>query len=466
MLLLTNGGRDLLARTVAGETGIVFTKVQRGNGSDQGRTATALGNSLLEVGISSYEINVDGTITLHWNYNNANVFSGFRATELGIFAVEDEDDADDPTAQILFAYEYCPSADADYVPANSSGRIVTTSFDTDVYIGDATDVSVVISESSIYATKAELDALADEVDNLGPSDVGLGNVPNVSTNEQTPTYTVAQTLSNLVSGEHLSIAFSKISKAISSLIDHIANRSNPHGVTATQIGAAAEDHTHGASDISSGVLSIERGGTGNIDGAAQKLYSARLLRVNLESSDAVTFNGTQNADNIGTSGVLPIHKGGTGRVDGHAIALANKRQMKVNLASTSYAEFDGTANVDLGVDGVLPLRNGGTGVTTLAELQALVGSGGGGSADLSAHLADYNNPHQVSAAQIGAAAANHSHTAASINAGTLAGKVLANAAAQQDLAASQIRNIYAGTARMTAGETALPTGTIYLVYEE
>ena len=67
------------------------------------------------------------------------------------------------------------------------------------------------------------------------SDVGLGNVPNVTTNNQTPTYTVASSLANLTSGEVLSTAFGKIAKAVSSLISHINNTNNPHSVTKAQV---------------------------------------------------------------------------------------------------------------------------------------------------------------------------------------------------------------------------------------
>ena len=72
---------------------------------------------------------------------------------------------------------------------------------------------------------------------LAKSDVGLGNVPNVSTDNQTPTDTAAATLAKLTSGEKLSAAMGKIAKAITDLIGHIGNRSNPHGVTAAQAGA-------------------------------------------------------------------------------------------------------------------------------------------------------------------------------------------------------------------------------------
>lgn len=73
--------------------------------------------------------------------------------------------------------------------------------------------------------------------------VGLGLVPNVTTNDQTPTYTVATTLTNLTSGEKLSTAFGKIAKAIVDLIAHIANKSNPHGVTKAQVGLGNVNNT-------------------------------------------------------------------------------------------------------------------------------------------------------------------------------------------------------------------------------
>lgn len=55
------------------------------------------------------------------------------------------------------------------------------------------------------------------------SDVGLGNVPNVATNDQTPSYTEASSLAKLTSGEKLSISFGKISKAVTDLISHLAD---------------------------------------------------------------------------------------------------------------------------------------------------------------------------------------------------------------------------------------------------
>ena len=93
---------------------------------------------------------------------------------------------------------------------------------------------------------------------------------------------------------------------------------------------------------------------------------------------------------------------------------------------------------------------------------------------INTHKADTNNPHQVTAAQIGAASesalagkadAAHTQAASTITAGTLAGKVQANAAAEATLADAQVRNIKASTTDLTAGTSTLATGEVYLVYE-
>lgn len=94
----------------------------------------------------------------------------------------------------------------------------------------------------LFTVTTNLDAARSHVVNTSnphkvtKSQVGLGNVPNVTTNNQTPTYTEASATAALTSGETLATAFGKIAKAVSSLISHLANKSNPHGVTKSQVG--------------------------------------------------------------------------------------------------------------------------------------------------------------------------------------------------------------------------------------
>lgn len=70
-----------------------------------------------------------------------------------------------------------------------------------------------------------------------------------------------QTLEDaLVAHSQAADAHNDIRTAVS---NHANSKTNPHGVTAAQVGAAAESHEHSAANITSGTLPVARGGTGN-----------------------------------------------------------------------------------------------------------------------------------------------------------------------------------------------------------
>ena len=98
--------------------------------------------------------------------------------------------------------------------------------------------------------------------------VGLGNVPNVTTDNQTPTFTQSSTLSEINSGEKLSTLFGKIKKAIVDLISHLANTNNPHSVTKSQVGLGNVDDT---SDADKPISTATRKA---LDGKAPKTHAS------------------------------------------------------------------------------------------------------------------------------------------------------------------------------------------------
>lgn len=289
---LMPNGKDLLMRALAGVADVVFTSLQVGNGADAGDSAVSLSNPLLTAQFASATIG-DTFVTLVAEYNNAGMAAGFRATEIGILAR----DPDDEESEILYGYAYVSDDEADYVPS-STEYSVEMHIEVLVYIGEAENVSAEISQAMSYPSRAEFEAhVNDDTNphNVTADQVGLGLVPNVTTNDQTPTYTEAETATNLESGEKLSVAFGKIAAAVRALISHIANRNNPHGVTAAQAGAAAASHKHAASDITSGTLSVARGGTGVT--SLGDLLTALLNGRNMILSNAKYLYGKDTAGN-------------------------------------------------------------------------------------------------------------------------------------------------------------------------
>ena len=126
-----------------------------------------------------------------------------------------------------------------------------------------------------------------------------------------------------------------------------------------------------------------KSGATKVGAAAQadKLSAARNLKVDLASGEAQSFDGSANAEDIGVDGVLPVANGGTGASDldsvkvgeagsaDEATKFSTARNLQVNIASGNAQTFDGSADAEeIGVKGILPEANGGTGATSLANI--------------------------------------------------------------------------------------------------
>lgn len=329
-LYLTELGKSLILQALASpdDASVRFTRVALGNGdaSGQGDAATELGNELNSMSITAMSTN-GSFVNIAAFLSNTEVPAGYRVTELGVMTENPEDSNE----ELLFAYAHVSETEAMYLPAAGDYSLETT-ITLKVYVDDVEDVSAVINESLVYASKAEFEQHTSNTLNphgVTKAQVGLSEVPNVSTNNQTPTYSVPSSTSNLVSGEKVSTAFGKIAAAVKAVINHIASRANPHNVTYTQAGAAAASHKHSATDITSGVLGVSRGGTGVTTASAlAKLIEPNLryrmftVPVTLKNGDTTIstasadiyqsgrvrrISATFEVQNVTTTGSLSVH---------------------------------------------------------------------------------------------------------------------------------------------------------------
>ncbi len=91
-------------------------------------------------------------------------------------------------------------------------------------------------------------------------------------------------------------------------------------------------------------------------------------------SSKISAMDTTIAGKAASSHTHPAQTTITGNA-GSATKLATARTIRTNLASTTAASFNGTANITPGVTGILPVANGGTGVTSLNALKTALGIG-------------------------------------------------------------------------------------------
>ncbi len=103
----------------------------------------------------------------------------------------------------------------------------------DAHAASKANITLAAAKQTLDAHKAAADELRQEFDahaaskanphGVTKTQVGLGNVPNVATNDQTPTYSESAALAQLSSGEKLSAALGKLARAVRSLMEHLAN---------------------------------------------------------------------------------------------------------------------------------------------------------------------------------------------------------------------------------------------------
>ena len=215
---------------------------------------------------------------------------------------------------------------------------------------DSPAITLAAAKQTLDQHKAAANGLREEFDAHAASktnphavtkaQVGLSNVPNVATNDQTPTYTEAAGLELLSSGEKLTAAFGKLAKAVRSLSGHISSRENPHGVTSAQVGLGnlTNDAQVKRSEMgkAGGVATLDSGG---------KVPASQLpsfVDDVLEYASKSAFPATGEAGKI----YVAMDTNLTWRWSGTAYVEISKSLALGETASTAYAGDRGKALAD------------------------------------------------------------------------------------------------------------------------
>lgn len=137
--------------------------------------------------------------------------------------------------------------------------------------------------------------------NITPANIGLGNVPNVTTNDQTPTFTQTSARANISSGEKLSVIFGKIMKffadlktvAFSGSYNDLSNK--PSTATTSANGFMSSTDKAKLDGIAAGaqVNSI----TG-VKGNAESSYRTGNVNLTPANLGALATNGDSKSNNV------------------------------------------------------------------------------------------------------------------------------------------------------------------------
>jgi len=156
--ILTQKGRNLLAKAQTGAT-LAFTKIKLGDGLWSSNTDPTQLNDLvspkLNLPIQDIRVVGDGTVRLRFILTNTGLSQGFFMREIGIYA------QDPDLGEILYAVAYAGDR-ADFIPSDGVTKVENV---VDIYtvIANAQNVTAVISDTVVLATKRDIDDLAQQL---------------------------------------------------------------------------------------------------------------------------------------------------------------------------------------------------------------------------------------------------------------------------------------------------------------
>ena len=145
--IITNAGRNLLARALAGEGKVVFTKAAFGDQKHSGnlREVTELKNKKLDLNVMNIR-NDNGTAVLTVQISNQNVDQSFQTEEFGVYAKIEND-----VSEVLYSYTTAISADT--FPNNRLGKTYESIQDIYMAISSDVEAEIYVRDGVIYLTR-------------------------------------------------------------------------------------------------------------------------------------------------------------------------------------------------------------------------------------------------------------------------------------------------------------------------
>ena len=145
--IITNAGRNLLARALAGEGKVLFTKAAFGDQKHSGnlREVTELKNKKLDLNVMNIR-NDNGTAVLTVQISNENVEQSFQTEEFGVYAKIEGD-----ITEILYSYTTAVSADT--FPNNRLGKTYESIQDIYMAISSDIETEIYVRDGVIYLTR-------------------------------------------------------------------------------------------------------------------------------------------------------------------------------------------------------------------------------------------------------------------------------------------------------------------------
>ena len=293
---ITNLGTGLLARVMAGEGKLTFTRIVMGDGNMPGTQSPATMTDVVSpkatMSITKAAVGEGQTAVIGGRFDNTEVGEAFTWRELGVYAKVGEDASD-----VLYSYGYTPAGEL--IPAGGA-TVVEKLVDLVTYVGDATEVTAIFDPDFIPQVSRIEETTIASIEGQSAVDPTTGK-----------------------SSEYLDRpGLSKLWADVKAAIDGAGPTLTADEVTITLAGGT--------------VITLKDGGVTTDKLADGSVTKAKLAEGAIDSTVIVdgSITSTQIADGAVTTEkladglVVPVSKGGTGATDAAIISRKRIRYLR------------------------------------------------------------------------------------------------------------------------------------------
>lgn len=251
--VLTSKGKALLAKLTSGHT-LSLVRAVTGTGY-VGETSLKHQSSVTgekqELWFATQSYPEEGTCAVPVRLYNTGLATGYIATQIGIYAMDPDE------GEILYLIAQAGQDDGTKVPSESEMPGYSAEWTFYLEYGQADSVSVTVDPSNTV-NEDRVRSIISEV--VTKENLGIDRVDNTPDSEKLVKF-ASQALNASRVINSLVIRINGGSTEGTDMFTFNGGSAKSVNITPAKIGAAKESHTHAASDISSGAIAMENGGT-------------------------------------------------------------------------------------------------------------------------------------------------------------------------------------------------------------
>lgn len=169
--MLTDNGKNILSKSIANKVPIILSSMALGDGISSDIPITEMINIVLKKEIENFSYD-NGQAYVRSTFTNENLLEGFYIREIGIYAVDPDNES-----ELLFAYISSGDNEADYFSPGTGKVILKEIIEVATGFSGSQDIHLTIDTSTAMVTVEEFNSKVSEINQLVDEKANKTDIP-------------------------------------------------------------------------------------------------------------------------------------------------------------------------------------------------------------------------------------------------------------------------------------------------